>query len=176
MAQKATRKKKPVAEKTCLPAMVSKALFVYSALRISIAAFHRLRRRYLRALLVDLCATFRSLDQLTYWIDFGSLLGVHRDGDLILYDNDIDIAVLTPSLFDLFPLLKEKLEPKYRVKGKDTLSPLLPDDVALRKVYFVGDAVIIPTQNRESAWLRVYCPLGMADLFRVMEMSVSQLY
>lgn len=128
MVQRAKRKKKSADEKTCLPSIASKVVLVYSALRVSIAAFHRLRRRYLRTLLVDLCATFRSME-VTYWIDFGSLLGIHRDGDLILYDNDIDIAVLTPSLFDLFPLLKEKLEPKYRVKGNDKLSTLLPDDV-----------------------------------------------
>lgn len=111
------RRKKSVDTKSSTLSVIPKALFLYSALRIGIAAFHRLRRQYLRELLMDLCKAFTSMD-VTYWIDFGSLLGIHRDGDLILYDNDIDVAVLTPRLFDLFPALKEKLEPKYRVKGE----------------------------------------------------------
>lgn len=38
------------------------------------------------------------------------------------------------------------------------------------------DEVITPMQNQESSWLRVYCPLGMADLFRVIEMSVVDFF
>ena len=39
-----------------------------------------------------------------YWVDFGTLLGIHREGDIILGDNDVDVCILDPkeeSLHDL---------------------------------------------------------------------------
>lgn len=42
-------------------------------------AFHHMRRHFLRQLLLDLCAALRAMRR-TYWVDFGSLLGIHRDG------------------------------------------------------------------------------------------------
>ena len=30
---------------------------------------------------------------ITYWVDFGTLLGIHREGDIILLDNDADICI-----------------------------------------------------------------------------------
>ena len=31
-----------------------------------------------------------------YWLDFGTLLGIHRQQDLIPYDNDVDLVVVNP--------------------------------------------------------------------------------
>lgn len=51
------------------------------------------RRLCLRELLINLVAEFEK-ENVTYWIDFGSLLGVCRDGDVILGDNDGDVCIL----------------------------------------------------------------------------------
>jgi phosphorylcholine metabolism protein LicD len=32
-------------------------------------------------------------NNITYWVDFGTLLGIHRDRDIILGDNDADICI-----------------------------------------------------------------------------------
>ena len=117
------------------------AVAIYAGLRLTIAAFHSLRRRNLRFLLFSVCNALHDLE-ITYWIDFGSLLGIHRDSDLIPYDNDIDLVGLDPDWTTLLPRLQERLHPKYSVK------------------------VVTPAKESSgSSWVRVYCPLGMADLF-----------
>ena len=36
---------------------------------------------------------FLNQNNITYWVDFGTLLGIHRNKDIILGDNDADICV-----------------------------------------------------------------------------------
>lgn len=69
-----------------------------------------------------------------------SLLGIHRDGDLILHDNDIDIAVLQPQWPVLLSTLRDAL-PQYSVR------------------------IVVPSDDPNTCFIRVYCPLGMADVF-----------
>ncbi|KAL4427794.1 hypothetical protein ABPG75_001883 [Micractinium tetrahymenae] len=109
-------------------------------LRATIEVFHRSRRAFLRQLLFDVSAALQELGQ-EHWLDFGCLLGVHRDGDLILTDNDIDLAVHNPDWPSLLEGLRSRLPPKYSLK------------------------VVTPQEEPQSSWIRVYCPLGMADLF-----------
>lgn len=35
-----------------------------------------------------------------YWVDFGTLLGLVRENDIILYDNDVDICVVSKNLHE----------------------------------------------------------------------------
>lgn len=49
----------------------------YLLARGAAAAFQRTRRRFLRQLLVDLCAALDAIGQ-PYWLDFGGLLGIYR--------------------------------------------------------------------------------------------------
>lgn len=111
----------------------------YVALRGGIQAFHYMRRYYLRHLLLDLCRALQELRS-NYWVDFGSLLGIHRDGDLIPHDNDVDLAVFQPDWEVLLVSLQGAL-PQYSVR------------------------LVYPSENPESRFIRVYCPLGMADVF-----------
>lgn len=113
---------------------------VWATARFAVTCFHHTRRFYLRNLLFEVSNALNELE-VKYWLDFGSLLGIFRDGDIIPHDNDIDFAVLNPDWETILPELKKRLEPKYSVK------------------------VVIPKDNPDSKWLRVYCPLGMADLF-----------
>lgn len=55
-------------------------------------AFELHRRRRLRRLAVALCAALDD-EGAPYWLDFGTLLGVVREGDIILGDNDVDVCV-----------------------------------------------------------------------------------
>ena len=51
------------------------------------------RRPRLRALLRATAKALGTEADLRWWIDFGTLLGCEREGDLILGDNDVDICV-----------------------------------------------------------------------------------
>lgn len=49
----------------------------YIVARSAASAFQHIRRRFLRQLLVDLCAALDTIGQ-PYWMDFGALLGIYR--------------------------------------------------------------------------------------------------
>jgi len=118
----------------------------YGALRGSIKIFHYARRAMLRQLLLDLCPALQKAGYY-YWLDFGSLLGIHRDGDLILHDNDIDLAILNPQWDQIHSRLSCSL-PQYTVK-----------------LEFPSDA------DGQTTFLRVYCSLGFADVFGAVELE-----
>lgn len=124
------------------------AVAAYCTLRGGVKLFHHARRGMLRQLLFDVCPLLSSYK---YWLDFGSLLGIHRDGDLILHDNDVDIAVLNPDWDQLQHHLSASL-PQYSVRLE------YPSDA-------VGDTV----------FLRVYCMLGFADIFGAAEIEEGRL-
>ena len=124
------------------------AVAAYGALRGSIRLFHHARRGMLRQLLFDLCPALHGHQ---YWLDFGSLLGVHRDGDLILHDNDIDLAILDPNWDHLQTHLSTSL-PQYTVK-----------------LEYPSDA------GGETTFLRVYCLLGFADVFGAVQLDEERL-
>lgn len=50
-------------------------------------------RRTIRYLLIDLINEFEN-EGVEYWVDFGSLLGIMREKDVILGDNDGDVCIL----------------------------------------------------------------------------------
>jgi LicD family len=122
------------------------AVAAYGALRGSIKLFHHARRAMLRQVLFDLAPALQNGGH-SYWLDFGSLLGVHRDGDLILHDNDIDLAILDPKWDELHSSLSTAL-PQYSVK-----------------LEYPTDA------DGETTFLRVYCLLGFADVFGAVELD-----
>jgi phosphorylcholine metabolism protein LicD len=48
---------------------------------------------------------------INYWVDFGTLLGIIRENDIILYDNDVDICLVdTPELHEKMNLAKEDIK------------------------------------------------------------------
>ncbi|GAB4821073.1 hypothetical protein N2152v2_008119 [Parachlorella kessleri] len=128
------------------------ALAFYTALRAGIELFHLTRRSFLRQLLLDLCPALDAAGYL-YWVDFGSLLGIHRDGDLIPYDNDIDLVILKPTSWEeVVAGLQKQLGQKYSVK------------------------VVTPSESPSTQFVRVYCPLGMADIFGACERGGEHLH
>ena len=50
------------------------------------------RRRRLRCLFIRLIENFEK-ENVKYWVDFGTLLGICREGDIILGDNDADVCI-----------------------------------------------------------------------------------
>lgn len=73
--------------------------------------FHSMRRRALRCMLLDLVPVLEEAGCI-YWLDFGTLLGVYRDDDIILHDNDCDIGILNPDWERLEALLNKRLQHK----------------------------------------------------------------
>ena len=51
------------------------------------------RRMIIRNLLIKLINEFEK-QQIKYWVDFGSLLGIAREQDIIIGDNDGDVCIL----------------------------------------------------------------------------------
>ena len=61
-----------------------------------------LQRKIIRNLFIK---TIKNLekDNIEYWVDFGTLLGIERDKDIILGDNDADICIVnTPENLNKF--------------------------------------------------------------------------
>lgn len=50
------------------------------------------RQAILRSMAVSFISALND-NHVTYWVDFGTLLGIIRDGDIILGDNDVDISI-----------------------------------------------------------------------------------
>ena len=56
-----------------------------------------------------------------YWLEGGTLLGMIRDGDVMSYDDDIDISIWTEDIDKLKPVIKElKLELESRLSELET--------------------------------------------------------
>jgi len=113
---------------------------LYGATQCVIKSFHYLRRRQLREMMLMTLPVLEELG-VQHWVDFGSLLGLVRSGDLILHDNDVDVVVLDPDWPQLQEQLSARLGHKYRV------------------------GVVRPSEDPSVMWLRVYCPLGMMDIY-----------
>ena len=56
-------------------------------------AIDRRRQRVLRHVVADVCRVLDEYD-VDYWCDFGTLLGLYRDGDIIGGDKDADLCIL----------------------------------------------------------------------------------
>jgi hypothetical protein len=50
------------------------------------------QRERIRRLFIDLTKNFEN-EGVIYWVDFGTLLGITRDGDIIFGDNDADVCI-----------------------------------------------------------------------------------
>ena len=77
-------------------------------------------RNTLRKLSVEL---FTSLNkyQVDYWVDFGTLLGIIRENDIIWWDGDIDVVVVdSPQLHEKMKLVKADLAKKgYKINKQN---------------------------------------------------------
>ncbi|KIY94186.1 hypothetical protein MNEG_13774 [Monoraphidium neglectum] len=115
------------------------ALTAYYGIKGILGGYQQLRRRNLRALIRTVSPVLGSLGA-TYWLDFGSLLGAHREGDVIAHDNDADVVVLNPDWDELLVALRAAL-PQYRV-------------------FFV-----VPSEDRSIRWIRLLNGVGVMDVY-----------
>jgi hypothetical protein len=120
------------------------AATLYAAARLGVEAYKNLRRRALRRLLLDVCPALDAMSA-SYFVDFGTLLGLHRERDVILHDNDADVVLLEPDFDALLPRLRDAL-PQFRVYE------------------------VVPSEDATVRWLRVMAgplgaPLGIMDLY-----------
>ncbi|KAI8465018.1 MAG: hypothetical protein J3K34DRAFT_525710 [Monoraphidium minutum] len=115
------------------------ALSVYYGIKGILGGYQQLRRRNLRHLLRTVAPALDALG-VTYWVDFGSLLGAHREGDVIIHDNDADVVVLNPDWDVLLADLRAAL-PQFRV-------------------FFV-----VPSEDRSVRWIRLLSGVGVMDVY-----------
>lgn len=66
------------------------AIYVFSVFICILLSLYR--RKIIRELFIK-TINFLNKNNIIYWVDFGTLLGIHRDGDIILGDNDADICI-----------------------------------------------------------------------------------
>lgn len=80
-----------------------------------------IRRCILRNLAKDLCKTLNK-HKVNYWVDFGTLLGIVREKDIILRDEDVDVVLVdTPTLENGMKLVMVDLEKMgYLCKKEET--------------------------------------------------------
>ena len=103
-----------------------------------------IRRSILRNIAIDTIHTFNICD-IDYWVDFGTLLGIIRENDIILGDNDVDICVVeSPELHEKMKMAKYILEKKgYKVIKEDW------DAYRVRKYRYPYADIYINKINRE---------------------------
>ena len=75
-------------------------IFIYNNIRNIII------RKNLREMLINIVNIFNK-HNIYYWIDFGTLLGIYREKDIILGDNDIDICILDN--YETHEIIKTKI-------------------------------------------------------------------
>jgi hypothetical protein len=120
------------------------AATLYATARLGVEFYKNLRRRALRRLVLETCPVLDALST-SYFVDFGTLLGLHREKDVILHDNDADVVLLDPDFDALLPRLAAAL-PQFRV------------------------TTVVPSEDASVRWLRVIAgplgaPVGVMDLY-----------
>lgn len=109
----------------------------------------RHRRRTLRRCVADVCQVLNA-HGVDYWCDFGTLLGYHREGDVILSDKDADLCAMAddkPRILGLAGAFKAK---GYTVTDKGGASRRVLRVLDDRTMYYVD----IYPYVREGAMLR----------------------
>lgn len=77
-------------------------LFLYILLRI---ISFRLIRANLRVLFLKSLSIFNK-NNIEYWVDFGTLIGIHREKDIIIGDTDCDVCVWEKDAAKIKPVLE----------------------------------------------------------------------
>ena len=125
-------------------------IFIIILLYISYIIYKVYKRYILRKMLVELIKSFNNYE-VDYWIDFGTLLGIVREDDIIWMDDDIDICVLeNDELHHKIKLVKEDLYKKgykdfrkmdwsaYRLYKNDIYSDIYINNIDYNKGYIIG--------------------------------------
>ena len=73
--------------------MILGLFYLFLLAAVGYYTFNYIRRKILRDLALDVIKTFNKFE-VTYWADFGTLLGIIREGDIILGDGDVDICIV----------------------------------------------------------------------------------
>ncbi|KAF6252835.1 hypothetical protein COO60DRAFT_494285 [Scenedesmus sp. NREL 46B-D3] len=130
----------PLAQRSPVAMGVVVATSLYCGAKAGIQGYQHLRRHNLRSLVRHVAPV---LDQMgvRYFADFGTLLGMYREKDIIFYDNDADFVVLDPDWDGLLQGLRRRLPRSCRA-------------------FFVA-----PSEDRSIKWIRVMTGVGIMDLY-----------
>eukprot|EP00878_Enallax_costatus_P002582 GHUV01002764.1.p1 GENE.GHUV01002764.1~~GHUV01002764.1.p1 ORF type:complete len:300 (+),score=73.73 GHUV01002764.1:902-1801(+) len=138
---RAAVREEPNAARSPVAMGVVVATSVYCGVKAGIQGYQHLRRRNLRHLVKQVAPVLDDLG-VQYFADFGTLLGMYREKDIILYDNDADFVVLNPDWDTLLETLRDRLKPK-----------------GFRVFY------VVPSEDRSIKWIRVVSGVGIMDLY-----------
>ncbi len=118
---------------------------------VIIKLFHRYRHCILRNMAID---TFKMFDKynIDYWTDYGTLLGLVRECDIIPHDADVDVCLFnTPDLKEKLVAIADELGTKYHLEYhawgayRIESNTLIPFHVDMYLIKEEGDLYVDPT-------------------------------
>ncbi len=106
----------------------------------------------IKSLIVLMKKTVKFLDdhKITYWLDGGTLLGASRNGKIIPWDDDVDLAIPYDSFIKIKDIIKS-----YQIEYKNNIKYLISKDYDIKFFETLGDPDKV-IDNKVSFLLRTY--------------------
>lgn len=102
-----------------------------------------------------------------YYIDHGTLLGIIRNGDLLHWDNDVDIAINAEDFQQAYLAIKNKFPPPYEVKKIYKESEDCSQTVRLIRIEYerqaIADILLKEKSGEKRLWYVGFTQLEVSD-------------
>ncbi len=105
-------------------------------------------------------------NNIPFWLDAGTLLGIYRDGDLISWDYDADISI--PAEYaDKVTELRYKFLPRYIVRKRPIYNRWIPGDTRVVKVKTIWEKL-----QQVNFHIDLFCVHKVEDKYRWVDSGV----
>lgn len=105
-------------------------------------------------------------NNIPFWLEAGTLLGIYRDGDLIAWDYDADISI--PAEYsDKVAVLRYKYFPRYIIRKRPIFSRWIPGDTRVVKVKTTWEKL-----QQVNFHIDLFCVYKVNDKYRWVDSGV----
>lgn len=105
-------------------------------------------------------------NNIPFWLEAGTLLGIYRDGDLIAWDYDADISI--PAEYsDKVAALRYKYFPRYIIRKRPIFSRWIPGDIRVVKVKTTWEKL-----QQVNFHIDLFCVYKVNDKYRWVDSGV----